>query len=327
MPAALLAALLGSLALHVAALWGTSIELPGSAPEAPPLQAELRPLPAAVPPPALAKPSQPLRHGTANSTVRPLEPAGHSPTPTLAPTPAPADDSDALVTEMPQNSTSTATIQPLAAPQPVLSGSGTIRFALYKESINFPVGRAEHHWEFDADGAYRLRGVTETSGLVALFKPVRMETESSGRLTGAGLQPEHYRVQRNGKDTNENADFDWARQEVRLARDGSVQAIAPGTQDMLSLAYQLAYLPRPEAGASLGVVTGKKYERYALDSLGEEEIVTPAGTFRTLHLRAMTDNVTEIWIALDHYRLPVKIRFTDRKGDTYIQVATETGTP
>jgi hypothetical protein len=79
--------------------------------------------------------------------------------------------------------------------------------------------------------------------------------------------------------------------------------------------------------ASIGVVTGKKYERYALDSLGEEEIDTPAGHFRTLHLRAMTDNVTEIWIALDRERLPVKIRFTDKKGESFEQVATEIGMP
>ena len=35
------------------------------------------------------------------------------------------------------------------------------------------------------------------------------------------------------------------------------------------------------SGATLGVVTGKKYERYALDALGEEDIDTPAGHFRT----------------------------------------------
>jgi hypothetical protein len=64
-----------------------------------------------------------------------------------------------------------------------------------------------------------------------------------------------------------------------------------------------------------------------VDSLGEEEIETPAGRFRTLHLRAMTDNVTEVWIALDHDRLPVKIRFTDKKGDSFEQVATELGSP
>ena len=89
--------------------------------------------------------------------------------------------------------------------------------------------------------------------------------------------------------------------------------------------YQLAYLGSLPGGSSIGVVTGKKYERYALDSLGEEIIETPAGKFRTLHLRAMTDSVTEIWVALDRQRLPVKIRFTDRKGESFEQLVTELG--
>jgi hypothetical protein len=106
-----------------------------------------------------------------------------------------------------------------------------------------------------------------------------------------------------------------------------VQPIARGTQDILSLNYQLAYLGGLAEGSVIGVVTGRKYERYAVDSLGEEEIETPAGRFRTLHLRAMTDKTTEVWIALDRQRLPVRIRFTDKKGESFEQVATEIGSP
>ena len=102
--------------------------------------------------------------------------------------------------------------------------------------------------------------------------------------------------------------------------------IVPGTQDILSLNYQLAYLGRLEEGSGMGVVNGRKYARHAIDSLGEEEVVVPAGRFRTLHLRAMTESVTEVWIALDRHRLPVKIRFTDKKGESFVKVATEIGT-
>ena len=59
--------------------------------------------------------------------------------------------------------------------------------------------------------------------------------------------------------------------------------------------------------------------------MGEEDIDTPAGRFRTLHLRAAGETLTEIWLALDHQRLPVKIRFTDKKGDSYSQVLSEFG--
>jgi hypothetical protein len=213
------------------------------------------------------------------------------------------------------------------AVKPMLPASGVIRFAIFMGTQGFQIGRAEHRWEFTEDGHYHLFGMTETSGLVALIKTVRFENESRGRLVAGGLQPEQYLSRKNGKDANENADFDWPAAQVLLSRDGQVRPIAPGTQDILSLNYHLAYVRQPESGATVGVVTGKKYERYALDSLGEEEIDTPAGHFRTLHLRAMTDSVTEIWLALDHHRLPVKIRFTDKKGDVFEQIATELGTP
>lgn len=222
---------------------------------------------------------------------------------------------------------STAPLTPAQPAKPILPATGTIRYAILKESLGFQIGRAEHRWEFTEDGRYRLTGITETSGLVSLFKPIRMETESAGRMVAGGLQPETYRTLKNGRDAGESADFDWSTAEVRLSRDGSVRPIAPGTQDILSLNYQLAYLGGLAEGNVIGVVTGRKYERYAVDSLGEEEIETPAGRFRTLHLRAMTDKTTEVWIALDRQHLPVRIRFTDKKGESFEQVATEIGSP
>jgi hypothetical protein len=325
MPVALFVALLGSLAIHAAALFGTDAELFGGEPEATvPLRAELRPLPeppasppAAVPPASSAKPAAKHAKAPKLAMARPA-PQAVSVAPETETEPAP---------EIAPEMSSTATRPPAEPAKPILPATGTIRFAIYKESLGLQIGRAEHRWEFAEDGSYRLTGITETSGLAALFKPVRLQTESRGRMVAGGMQPDSYRTLKNGKDANENADFDWASGAVTLSRDGSVRPIAPGTQDILSLNYQLAYLGKLAEGSTLGVVTGKKYERYAIDSLGEEEIETPAGRFRTLHLRAMTDSVTEIWIALDRQRLPVKIRFTDKKGESFEQVATELGTP
>lgn len=326
MPIALFAALAGSLAIHVAALFGTDAELFGSDPEPVTLQAEIRPLPPA-PPVEVAKPAiKPVQPKPGRSSqTKKTSMQSHAKA-----APAGADVAP-LIPEMTPELPSTLAVTPVVPPsvpaKPILPASGSIRFAIYKESLGLQVGRAEHHWAFSEDGRYRLTGMTETSGLAALFKPVRIEIESSGRLVAGGLQPETLRSWKNGQDTNENADFSWSTAVVSLSRDGSVQSMAPGTQDILSLNYQLAYLRRPEDGATVGVVTGKKYDRFALDSLGEEEIDIAAGHFRTLHLRATGDTVTEIWIALDRHRLPVKIRYTDKKGDIFEQVATEIGSP
>ena len=328
MPVALFAALLGSLAIHAVALFGTDSELFGGAQELPPLRAELRPPPA---PPAATVPEQPVLAKPAAKPAKSPRPPAARPVPNAITVAAPAEHDASLnadsATKNAPDMPSTATRPPAAPAKPVLPAAGYIRFVIYKGSLGLQIGRAEHRWEFSGDGRYRLQATTETSGLAALFKPIRMETESQGLLVTGGLQPESYRSLKNGGDNNENADFDWSTAQVTLARDGSVRPIAPGTQDILSLNYQLAYLGKLAEGSEIGVVTGKKYERYAIDSLGEEEIETPAGRFRTLHLRAMTDNITEIWIALDRQYLPVKIRFTDRKGDSYEQVVSEIGTP
>lgn len=325
MPIAFFIALAGSLAIHAAALFGTDVELFGGGPEPIALRAELQappkagPVPAAeTPAPAKKLPKTPVKHN-APPTLSSAKPASSA-------LPAVPEVAQKIAEEMP----STATVAPPVVPapaKPVLAATGTIRFAIFKESLAMQIGRAEHRWEFFEDGRYRLSGVTETTGLAALFRSVRMENESEGRMVAGGLQPERFRSRKNGQDNKENADFEWSTATVQLARDGSVREIAPGTQDILSLNYQLAYLGKLAEGSTIGVVTGKKYERYNLDSLGEEEIEVPAGRFRTLHLRAMTDSTTEIWIALDRERLPVKIRFTDKKGESFEQVATELGTP
>lgn len=318
MPIAFLAALAASVGIHLAALFGPDVELFGGADEPVTLRAELQPPP--VPPKAQAEPKQVAKPKPKIAKAEtPLATAKASPDAPVAAAPAEPP------VENGQKNEATVAFTPPEPAKPLLPASGTIRYAIFMGDKGFQIGRAEHTWEFTADGRYRLTGMTETSGLAALFKSIRFENESSGRLVAGGLQPELYRTRKNGQDANENADFDWTAAAVHLSRGDKTQAIIPGTQDILSLNYQLAYLTRPEAGTTVGVVTGRKYERHALDSLGEENLVTPAGHFRALHLRAMGDNVTEIWIALDRNRLPVKIRFTDKKGDIYEQVATEIG--
>jgi hypothetical protein len=317
MPGLLLVALVGSLLIHGVALFGTDLALFGDEVETPVLQAKLQPPPApvapplsAAKPPAKPKPPPKPRPVAAPEVAAPVEVP-----------PAPLEEPPVPPAELTEAPAPPAPVEPL---KPVLPANGVIHFAIVKESLGLQVGRAEHRWEFADDGSYRLTAMSETSGLAALLRPARLHQESRGRLVAGGLQPESFRSLREGK-PQEGADFDWPAGVLRLLRDGSVVPLPPGSQDMLSLNYQLAYLGRLAEGSILGVATARKFERYALDSLGEEEIEVPAGRFRTLHLRALTDSTTEIWIALDHGHLPVKIRFTDKKGESFEQVATDLG--
>jgi len=320
MPVALLAALIGSLSLHAAALFLPDIDL-SVAPEPPPLTAELKPLP--KPPEAEVE----VKKAVDAPHPRPRPKAAKAES-APAVVQAPAGEPQAVAAQaLPEAAPAPKEEPPAVLPpadEPRLPSNGHIRFVVYRGNQGFEVGRAEHVWAF-SEGSYRLTAVTETAGLAALFKPVRIELESRGKVTAQGLQPERFSTRRNGAETNENADFDWPAHQVTLARDGSHHDVRDGAQDLLSFHYQLGYLARLVDGATMGVASGKKFERYHFDAAGEEEITTPAGPFRTLHVRVQTDSTTELWLALDRYMLPVKIRYTDRKGESFEQVATELG--
>ncbi len=184
----------------------------------------------------------------------------------------------------------------------------------------FQIGRATHTWEA-GDGVYRITAVTETSGLIGFFRPLRAEVESSGRLTSGGLLPERFVARQSGREKSEQADFDWRQMQVHFA-GRATQTLSPGAQDLLSLNYQLGLLGDLATGYPLTVVTGRKIARYRLEVLADEEIETPAGIFNTVHLRVAGVAAIELWLARGRALLPVKIRFVDRKGNLYIQVAT-----
>ena len=311
MPFALVIAFVASLGAHALVLFGTDVDLT-TIPEPPAIVAELQPLPRPQPP-AKAEPKKNARPKHVPPHVAPIASAS----PVLA-TPD-SSAAPAVVASAPEAGAPPAVE---AAPaESRLPARGMIRYRVDRGDQGFEVGRSTHAWEA-IDGAYRITAVTETSGLAALFKPLRIELESRGRLTAEGLQPTSFLIRRDGVATNEKAEFDWPQMQVRIG-NAAAQPLSPGAQDLLSFHYQLGFLPHPEMGNVLPIATGKKYENYRLESLGDEQIDIPAGSFRTLHLRAPGDNTTELWLAYDYLLLPVKIRHLDRDGDSFVQVATE----
>lgn len=359
MPRALLVALFVSLAVHALALFGPQMSLPHAG-EPSPLVATLRlPPPStrseaagevAGKPPA----ARPARQRPARQAL----PAGESaisaaPPPSALPAEAPPQDEPALdapaagedgdageppaaaqaaapgeAGQLPVGAgwtagDETAGVGQAEAPRFVvtahLPARGSIRYRVDRGDRGFQIGVAQQEWEATAD-SYRISTVSETSGLAALFKRVRVEAESRGRVDQGGLVPEHFVVRRKGRDSAERIDFDWRTGQLRMG-DRPPVALPAGTQDILSLNFQLALLPE-HAGVALSVATGRKLARYRLEVVGEETIETPAGSFRSLHLRVPGTATTELWLAYAHALLPVKVRHVDRKGDVFVQSAT-----
>ena len=174
-------------------------------------------------------------------------------------------------------------------------------------------------WNF-ADGHYRLDSVAQGTGIFAIAGKYIQASE--GDITTSGLRPAAFSVERRGR--KDSAKFNWPESSVQFnGKSGErTESVNPGAQDMLSLLFQLAFTPPLGDDLTVIVTNGRKLERYAFERAGEETIELEGGTFRTLKIlkqRKGDEDGMEVWLALEHHYLPVKIRVTDKKGSVIEQ--------
>lgn len=324
----LLAALGLSLLLHVTVVSSPGWHLPylGEPDSGVLLEAHLAPTPAPAvqaPPAAVKRPE-------------PQSGAKKPPTPQSVPVESPRSEPVAPATRAepatappppPPVQTQAATAVPALVDTP-WPRQGRIRFAVMRGEGDqgTQIGQSTHTWQHDGM-TYALQAVTETTGLVALFRSVRIVQSSEGTLSADGLVPRFFSVERNGKPA-EQARFDWPGRQVALQpRKGDMREmpLAAGAQDILSQIYQIG-LAGAAARIELMIATGKNYGRYAYEAVGDEKIATRFGELRTWHVKTPAlqgEQAMELWLATDFRNLPVRIRFIDRKGDVFDQNAVE----
>jgi hypothetical protein len=311
MPFALIAAALASLGIHAVVLFVPEVDL-SPPPEPILLQAEIVLKPRAIP------------------EARPAPPAKKPPVPRPKPVPketaplATAAEPVAEVVEAAPGAVAEAPVVAEPAPADLgLPPQGEIVFTVTRGDPPAIIGRSVQSWELSGD-RYRILNVTETVGLAALLRPLRMETESRGRIISTGLEPELYSSHRLGnKEKLERVEFDWAAGQARFS-NGNSSPLPAGSQDLLSFNFQLGWLSKT---GDMSIATAKKLARYRLELVGEELLETNIGFLRTLHFRAPGETTTEVWLAPDHHLLPVKIRHIDKKGESYDQLAEEIRIP
>lgn len=178
--------------------------------------------------------------------------------------------------------------------------------------------------ELRHDGTnYVLTRVAATTGLAGIFRPTKIVETSEGEITVNGFRPREFRIDRGGGKI-ESAQFDWQAARVTLSNERAFD-LPLGAQDLLSVFSQVSLMEtRGVAWVSLPVVTGKRLERYDFEVLGEEKITTPRGERLTVHLRnarADSKEATELWLSPEDANLPVKVRYVDKRGESFEQVA------
>lgn len=194
--------------------------------------------------------------------------------------------------------------------------------ARYKLRMGIVSGELTLSWKF-SEGRYRLDSFAQGSGLFAIAGSYVQISE--GEVAATGLRPNMYsRERRNKKDT---AEFNWNENSVRFTDKGGShsEALPAGVQDLLSLLFQLAFVPPLAEKLSVIVSNGRKLENYAFERAGEEVLDLQGGKFHTVKIvkaRNGDDETMEVWLALEHHYLPVKIRVTDKKGSVIEQTLT-----
>jgi hypothetical protein len=344
-----------SLLLHIALLSGLPSVMPIAEPTSPTLTARLE----AIPPPAPPKVEQPPRPAPPAKKVRPPVPsrvlsakpaelppdfspaaldeptddiatpefpgevaqAPPAPTPAEPPTPEPGPEAPAPVEQ--------------AQPEVELPQTGKITYELFYGSDKFSIGRSVHTWFVDK-ASYRLTSYSETTGLVGFFRPYQYAYVSEGRIDANGLHPDSLSLRRGPEGEQEYfARFDWEKRELTYGPVASPlkAPLQPGTYDILSFVFQLARMPLEPGRIPMTITTGMRVATYLMDIGQEEDLELPLGTVRAIPIRQFRSSGqegVELWISADRRRLPLRIRFLDREGNTNVdqlanQIASDGG--
>ncbi|WP_018230110.1 DUF3108 domain-containing protein [Methyloversatilis universalis] len=209
-------------------------------------------------------------------------------------------------------------------PQDVLPGEAKIEFEVYRGDA-LRIGESRYHWVHDGQ-RYRMDTVTETTGLAALLKPLRIDQRSEGELADDGLRPQRFsQISSSGKPPEETVVFDWAGSRVMLRSGAKTmdEALTPGAQDMASLWLEVIWRAQYGGSFDFAVATGRRYSpRWFVPDEDSSSLETGLGRLlvKRVAMRALPgDNQIEVWLAPDLRWLPVRIRYTDRKGDVYDQ--------
>jgi len=205
-----------------------------------------------------------------------------------------------------------ATIAQAAAAPP---GRIDIRYAVQYGTMTIGEGRDvfEHQ-----NGRYQVRSESKTVGLAAVYR-LDVKRESRGLIDADGLRPEFFEEIRNGK-VKRRVNFDWSKREATLfdGEETDVVDLPENTWDSTSFGYNFAFAKPQPSDFPVHLTDGRRISDYRYAILGKERLETQIGALETLHVKKVQEpgdkRGLEVWLALDHHNLPVRIRYIGKNG-------------
>lgn len=158
-----------------------------------------------------------------------------------------------------------------------------------------------------------------------------LEQTSAGRISAKGLSPDRFSDRR--RSSEKAAHFEPASQRIRYSNNAPDAKLLPGTQDRLSINFQLSGLfnARPEAYTEgqtlrLPVSSVDSTEVWLFEVGAQTTEHLPAGDVTVRKLTRMPrkeyDRKVDVWLLPAAAFLPARIRITEPNGD-YLDMALE----
>jgi len=305
------------------------VEAPPAPPPPPrrPAPRKPRPAPPPPPPPAPVVASEPAPVVVPADAPMPAAP-GESETPPAenALPPAPVPD-PAQVLPKPIEGDAPAPGSDLAAEMSEVGGpadslpvAGTYVYKMRDSRYSALSGTTTIEWRIDAaNQRYESRLRSTVFGI-----PLA-DISSTGAIRRFGLAPERY-VQKTGTRAPQAANLDWEHNVVTFSARSFQREARAGMQDRLSFQFQLMALGqrvpdafRTGATISMDIVGPGDVEAYHFLVIGPEVVETEAGAIEAIKLDrpkiGVAETRIEVWLAPSRRYLPVKLRFTDRRGN------------
>lgn len=215
---------------------------------------------------------------------------------------------------------------------PALPPAAVLRFEVFYGDASRNLSVAEIAYRIEhGDGRYRLSTDGQATGIVSFFYAGHLTQTSVGLLGPDGLRPERY-TERRGKRAQREVRFDQAMGVMQGAAGVPEVKLPRGTQDRLSIYFQLGLLLRagpanvaPRTRFQVPLASLKAVDLLTFTVLEREPRKTPAGTLDTIRINVRNeadsnDPVFDLWLAPSMTMLPVRIRVQERDGKVVDQV-------